>query len=93
MDIQGETTKKCLIEMFRVVGLDYTYEQILKYAEDNPYWYSSRTWTTEQEESFKKWMDNLLKKKFRYWRKKQRQLEIAMFTLMWGWKTKDEPDD
>jgi len=82
-----EITKIFLAEMFRVVGMDYTYDEILEYGKQDD-WYYMRTWTYEQEGRFKLWMNSELKKRTR-WPEKMRKREIGMFLLMWGWKVEE----
>ena len=81
-----------LIEMFKRVGLDYTFDQILEYGKD-PEWYWSRTWTLEQEVDFEAWLYDLFykSKQFKKYpvkaRKRIVKKEVGYFVLMWGWKT------
>lgn len=82
-----ELTKKFLIEMFKRVGLDYNYEQILEYAKQDD-WYWLKSWTEEEEQSFIDWVESELKGE--PWNAKTRQLFIAYFQLMYGWK-RSEP--
>ena len=84
-------TEACLIEMFSRVGLDFDMEAILEYAKTDD-WYWGESWSQSVEDSFRDWMDELLKKKTR-WNKKTREKEIAFFLLMWGWKVLDVFDD
>jgi hypothetical protein len=73
----------CLKEMFKRVGEKYPNKKLT----DQKEWYTKRTWTEAEESSFRKWMEKYLSKNFKYWTKKRLDLEIAMFLLMWGWKT------
>ena len=82
-----ETCEMCLTKMFEIVGEEYPNEELTS-LED---WYTKRTWTPQQEEGFKKWMDALLKKRHRHLNKHTREKEIAWFNLMWGWKTDPQP--
>ena len=74
----------CLKEMFGRVGMEYPNKEFTK-QED---WFQKKTWTKDQENDFRKWMSEYLKKKLK-WNKKQIEKEIGMFLLMWGWKVKD----
>ena len=74
--------EECLKEMFKRVGEKYP-NKLTKKKE----WYTLRTWTEAEEDDFRKWMKDYLKKKCR-WNNKTIQKEIAMFLLMWGGKTK-----
>jgi hypothetical protein len=73
----------CLKEMFKRVGEKYPNKELTGQKE----WYTKRTWTEAEESSFRKWMEKYLSKKFKHWTKKTLDIEIAMFMLMWGWKT------
>lgn len=80
--------RACMMEMFRRVGLAMeTYEEVAKWAEDHgDHWFMCRTWTEEQEDDFRKWMKDYLKKSTR-WSVRTIENEIRYFILMWGWKT------
>jgi len=94
---QDETNRQDLqaafIEMFSRVGLDYTYDEIRAYADADPDWYWSKTWTQADEDDFRKWLaDKFYKSEhFRVYsakaRKKIVEKEVGYFMLMWGWKT------
>ena len=77
----------CLIEMFKRVGLKYSYSEVLEYAKQDD-WYMTKTWSDEQEKDFTAWMDELLKK-CTPWTKDTRAKELGFFMLMWGWKRED----
>ena len=79
--------EECLIEMFKRVGLDYSFEEILEYAKQDKDWYWLKAWTKEEEDKFTAWMDDKLKKM--KWNKQTRAMEIGWFLLMWGWKRAD----
>ena len=81
-------TELCLIEMFRRVGLDFDMEAILEYANQDDNWYWLESWSQSEEDSFRDWMDEFLKKKSR-WNKGTREKEIAFFLLMWSWKVEE----
>jgi hypothetical protein len=79
--------EKCMVEMFKRVGLDYSMDEIIEYGKKDQDWYWLKTWTTEEEDSFRDWMDIELKKK--RWNKKMRDSEVSWFLLMYGWKICD----
>ena len=81
MTKNAEICNECLVEMFKRVGLEYPNEELTKQAD----WFRKYEWTADEEDDFKKWMTKLLKKK----RCIRVEMEVAMFLLMWGWKTKE----
>jgi len=84
-----QITNECLVEMFRRVGLEYSIEQINEYAKDTgAEWFQSKTWSTEEEDAFRDWMDAHLRTKTR-WTARQRSREIGMFLFMCGWKSEN----
>ena len=72
-------------KMFEIAGHDVTYDDI-KNREDN--WYQQWTMTMSQNNEWREWGVNELKKRFRY-TKKLAQKEMGMVTLMWGLKLSD----
>ena len=88
MNKYQKETKELLMEMFKRVGEDYN---SFMAKEDTTScesrWFEKHQWTKEQEEDFKKWAVNYLRKKFK-WSKKKSEEEMDWFLLMWGWKTK-----
>lgn len=78
-----KTCEIVLKEMFKRVGEKYPNPKLTNQKE----WYTKRTWTEAEEDDFRKWMKDYLKKKYR-WNNKTIQKEIAMFLLMWGWTNK-----
>jgi hypothetical protein len=72
----------CLKEMFLRVGLDGT--KIDEFTKKEK-WYSSCTWSKEDQDDFEKWMIKTLIKKMK-WTKKQSIKEISFFILNYGWK-------
>jgi hypothetical protein len=66
-------------EMFRRVGARYS-EKVCR--EDG--WYRKRSWTMAQEEEFRKWMTDLIRRRHR-WPKKTAQKEASWFLLMYSW--------
>lgn len=75
----------CLKEMFKRVGEKYPNEELTKQKD----WYSKRTWTEKEQESFKKWLEKKMAKQWSYLRKKKIEYEAAMFILCWGWRCED----
>ena len=79
---RDKVLQECLTEMFRRVGETYPNETLTK----NPDWYRMRAWLQEEENDFRKWMVDFLRKKMRL-RKKEAEKEVAWFLLYYGWKT------
>jgi len=75
-----QTFDECLREMFRRVGLRYTE----KFCKQND-WYRKRSWSEGEENSFKVWVVDLLRQRYR-WNKKQSMKEAGMFLLNYGWR-------
>jgi len=73
---------QCLAEMFKRVGLEYPNEELTRHED----WYARHTWTEDEEKEFEAWMLKKLKKA----RMIRPEMEVAMFMLMWGWRTKEE---
>ena len=78
------------VEMFRRVGVkSENADDCLAWAtKHGDKWWEARSWTEEEQDDFKKWLDGFLKKHTR-WSAKQRRFETGMFLLMWGWITKE----
>ena len=81
-----DITKDALVEMFKRVGLDFTYERIMEFAEGDAEWYYRMSWTKAEEDDFEQWMYYELNERTD-WGSKKMEREIGMFMLMWGWKT------
>jgi hypothetical protein len=75
--------RDALDKMFITVGFDGFDEDFVK----NENWYLQREWTEEQEREYRDWLLGECKRVLRL-TKKQAELEVAYFLLMWGWKTK-----
>ena len=73
---------ECLVEMFKRVGLEYPNKELT--SQDD--WFRQYVWTQEEEDDFSDWMLKKLKKA----RRRRPEVEVAMFLLMWGWKTEEE---
>ena len=72
-------------KMFEIAGHDVTYEDIKDRKDD---WYTDWTLTTEQNDEWKEWGVNEIRKRFRY-NKKWAEKEMGWITLMWGLKFND----
>lgn len=77
---------KCLKKMFKIVGEKYPNLELTQQKN----WFQMRSWTTEQENKFIKWMRRYLKRKCKDWTDKLIENEIQWFLLNWGWKIKRE---
>jgi hypothetical protein len=73
----------CMKEMFKRVGLKFSVE----FCQGKD-WYMSKSWTTAQQNEFRKWMEKLLKKRHG-WGAHQLNKEVGMFILCYGWKQSD----
>ena len=80
MKPSDDEIKGALIEMFKRVGFDYTWEQILAHAKADPNWYQTTTWTEAEDQDFAAWLYDHFKSYHRV-----EQL-VGEFRLMWGWK-------
>ena len=72
-------------KMFEIAGHDVTFDDIKDRKDD---WYTQWTMTMDQNEQWKEWGVNEIKKRFRY-NKKWAEKEMGMITLMWGLKFSD----
>ena len=72
-------------KMFEIAGHDVTYEDIKDRKDD---WYTQWTMTMEQNDVWKEWGIEEIKKRFRY-NKKWAEKEMGMIILMWGLKFSD----
>ena len=75
------------IEMFRRVGLEKTFPEILEYGKD-PEWFKTMTWTSQEQESFKKWGCSLMAKK-RMFTRGYRDSVMLWFLFDIGWRVED----
>lgn len=89
--INGDPFETAILKMGEMVGLNWaTYDDVLEYQKQNGVnWYISRTWTTEQQDAFKDWMDDMLQMKTK-WTSRKRDWEVACFVLCYGWRVEDE---
>ena len=74
-------------KMFEIAGHDVTFDDIKDRKDD---WYTQWTMTMDQNEQWKEWGVNEIKKRFRY-NKKWAEKEMGMISLMWGLKFSDFP--
>lgn len=72
-------------EMFLRVGEKYPNKELT----DRDMWYTLRSWTKEEEKSFKEWMIKYMTKKERVSKKKAKE-EVSFFLFQYGWTTKEE---
>jgi hypothetical protein len=89
MEIPKEETHfECVRELFSRVGLPYPNPEFV--AQEN--WYSLKSWSREEEDSFREWMRGLLLRRYTYLSDKQMEMELGFFLLNYGWITKEEED-
>jgi hypothetical protein len=69
-------------KMFEIAGHPITFNDIKDRKDD---WYTQWTMSVEQNDEWKKWGIEEMKKRFRY-NKKWAEREMAMISLMWGLK-------
>jgi hypothetical protein len=72
-------------KMFEIAGHNVTYEDI-KDRKDN--WWTDWTITVAQNDEWKEWGKQYLKKNFKL-RDKYAETEMSMFSVMWGLKFSD----
>lgn len=76
--------KDCLKEMFKRVGEKYPNPELT----NKNGWFTLRTWTQADEDDFRKWMKQYLKKHTLF-KNRAIDTEISWFLFAWGWKVKD----
>lgn len=74
--------KNALNKMFQFVGFEGFDQNFVKQEE----WYSLKSWTEEERETFRTWFLLEAKTKMQ-WSKKTAEREFAYYDLMWGWAT------
>lgn len=81
---------QCIVEMGRRVGLDWkTFDDVLKYQKENGVtWYTTQTWSKQEQDDFSEWMKDLLKKE--KFTEKIILNEVGWFLLSYGWKVNYE---
>lgn len=89
--IKGDPFETAIIKMGQSIGLNWaSYDDVMEYQKKHGVnWYITRTWTKEQEETFRDWMDDMLQKKTK-WTSRKRDWEIGCFILCYGWKVENE---
>ena len=80
-----------IIELGKRVGLEWkSFDDALEYQKENgDQWYLTKEWTKEEEEDYRLWLENKLKKKYRF-TKRGLDYEIGMFMLSYSWKSKND---
>lgn len=87
-----ELFEQAIVEMGRRVGLDWSsIDDAVSYQNENgsDRWYTTKTWTKDDENEFKIWMKDLLKKNT-MWSRHKINFEVGMFILSYGWKVEHE---
>lgn len=74
--------KGALNKMFQMVGFEGFDAEFVK--QDN--WFSKRTWSEQDRETFRNWFLAEAKTKMK-WGKNSAEKEYSYFDLMWGWST------
>jgi hypothetical protein len=92
VNINTNTSQESLEEMCRRVGVDH-----LEFDFGQPEWYRLQPWTTAEEEDFRVWLGQQLKK-WKYFRGKYRgqdrgYYEAGKLIMNYGWMIKDEPQE
>ena len=82
MDKDEKFFNNCFKEMFKRVGEKWP----AKWPHEDKEWYTKRTWTEKEQDSFKKWLVKEFKKMYPYLKRKA-EFEAGMFILAYGWKT------
>lgn len=84
-DKENKAVKDLINEMFRIAGHDVTFNEI-KDRKDQ--WYLDWTMTIEQNEQWKKWGTDYIRKAFRL-RKDRAEKQMGWFALNYGLKFSD----
>ena len=84
-DFTEENLKEVLTKMFEAVGAKYSPELTL-----NERWYLKYSWTRAQEDAFKKWLVEYIKKGRFTSSKKRAEREAEIFLLHCGWPLKEK---
>ncbi len=82
-DKKAKTINTLRTKLFEMVGLKYVASEDKDRAED---WYLEHTWTEEEQEEFKTFGVDLLRKEERM-NKRAAEKEMSWFILGYGWKT------
>ena len=101
MKRKRETTnqffERLVNKMFEIAGHDMNYATLVENREKEnamPYgeaWYQRYTWNKEQEDEFREWAKNEMKKlkQFKYVTERKQAQELGMFLLAYGLKRND----
>ena len=82
MDKQQEISKNLIDKMFELAGHTARYEDVIGRQDD---WFTQYTMTQDQNDEWRKWGTEYLRKKKR-WTKKMAEREMAMIDLYCGLK-------
>ncbi len=82
---QDSFIKDSINKMFEISGHDVTFDDIKDRKDD---WYTQWTMTVAQNNEWKEWGVEEIRKRFRY-NKKWAEREMGMIALMWGLKFRD----
>ena len=88
MTKQGKHAKfieDAINKMFEIAGHEVTYDDVKDRQDD---WYTQWTMTEAQNDEWKEWGIQEIRKRFRY-NKAWAEKEMSMITLMWGLKFSD----
>lgn len=85
-DRKSKLVDSILKEMFKRVGLKYPNPRFTKDKD----WYTKRTWTEKEQESFKEFVKKKVRKAFPYFNENKVDFEAGMFILCYGWKTEEK---
>ena len=77
--------RELINKMFEIAGPDVTFDDIKDRKDD---WFTQWTMTTAQNDEWKEWGIQEIRKRYRY-NKKWAEREMGMLTLMWGLKFSD----
>ena len=74
-----------LTELFRRVGRKYS-----RNATSMPEWYCESTWTSVEQEDYRRWLTQLIMRDYRH-RVARAKMEAGWFILNYGWKVNRQP--
>ena len=83
-DKEKKFLQTALTEMFRRVGRKYSPR-----ATSKPEWYCASTWTSQEQDHYRRWLTQLIRREFRY-RVAVAKMEAGCFILNFGWKVDKE---
>ena len=86
MDKQQEISKNLIDKMFGLAGHSLRYEDVIGRQDD---WFTQYTMTQDQNDKWRKWGTEYLRKKKR-WTKKMAEREMAMIDLYCGLKVENQ---